>query len=222
MRPPNLNFEGVFGALQSPGIAQAEPLVGGFHLPAVANLLVEDAVLVADAVADGGNVEGGKGIHEAGGQTAEAAVAEAGLGLLLDQRFEIEAELAHGFIGFVVDAEVDEVVGQVRAGEEFGREVADDADVLRAVVEDGLNPALDEAVADGVGESHVEIVVRWRGRASVPAQRKGCRGTNGPGRRRRRLFFGFSAILPGRDRAVQEQPWNTSNAGHVPGHIAEN
>ena len=153
-----LNFEGVFRPLQRPGIAEAEPFVGGLNLPAVANLLIEDAVLIADAVADGGNVEGGEGIHEAGGKTAEAAIAEAGFGFLLDERFEIEAELAHGLFGFFVDAEVDEVVGQMRTGEELGREIADDADILRAIVEDGLDPALDEAVADGVREGHVEII----------------------------------------------------------------
>ena len=152
------DFEGVFGALQRPGIAETEPLVGGFHLPAVANLLIEDAVLVANAIADGGNVERGEGIHEAGGETAESAVAQARLFFLLDERLEIEAQLAHGLLGFVVDAEVDEIVGEVRAGEELGGEVADDADVLGPVVEDGLNPALDQAVADGVRERHVEVV----------------------------------------------------------------
>ena len=64
----------------------------------------------------------------------------------------------HGLLGCVIDAEIDEVVGQMRAGEELGGEVADDADVLCPVVKDGLDPALDEAVADGVGEGHVEIV----------------------------------------------------------------
>ena len=80
------DFEGVFGALQRPGIAETEPFVRSFHLPAVANLLIEDAVLVANAIADGGNVECGKGIHEARGKTAEAAIAKARLSFPLDQR----------------------------------------------------------------------------------------------------------------------------------------
>src|SRR5208337_2600301 len=137
------DFDSVFGALQCPGIAEAEPFVSGLHVAAVVDLLVEDAVLVADAIADGRNVECGKGIHEARGETAQAAVAKARLGFLLDERFEIEAELAHGLLGFVVDAEVDEIVGKVRPGEEFSRKVADDTDVLCAVIEDGLNPTLD-------------------------------------------------------------------------------
>ena len=121
-------------------------------------MLVEDAVLVANAVADGGNVQRGERIHEAGGEPAESAVAEAGLLLLLDEDVEVEAEGAHRLLGFVVDAEVDEVVGEMRPGEELCREVADDADILRLVVLDGGDPALDEAVADGVREGHVEVV----------------------------------------------------------------
>ena len=61
----HLYLEGVFGALQSPGVAQAQPIVSGLHLPAVANLLVEDSIFVANAVADGGNVKRGQRIHEA-------------------------------------------------------------------------------------------------------------------------------------------------------------
>jgi len=46
----------------------------------------------------------------------------------------------------------------VRAGEKLGREVADHADVLHAEVKNRLNPSLDQAIADGVREGHVEIV----------------------------------------------------------------
>ena len=155
-----LYVECIFGTFQGPRIAQSQPLVRGLHLPSVADLLVEDSIFVANAVADGGNVEGGEGIHEAGGQAAQSAVAEAGLFFLLDEDVEIDAQLAHGLLGFVVDAEVDQVVGQMGAGEELGREVTDDADILGPVVLDGGDPALDEAVADGVGQSHVEVVDR--------------------------------------------------------------
>ena len=102
-----LDFKGVFGALERPGIAETQPLVGGFYLPAVANLLIEDAVFIANAVADGGNVEGGERIHKARGKPAQPAIAQTRFGLLLDQRFQVKAELAHRFFGFVVKAEVD-------------------------------------------------------------------------------------------------------------------
>jgi hypothetical protein len=101
------------------------------------DLLVEDSIFVANAVTDGGNVEGGEGIHEAGCEASEASVAKAGLLLLLDEDIEIEAQLVHGLLGLIVDAEVDEVVGEMRSGEELGGEIADDAYILRLIVGDG-------------------------------------------------------------------------------------
>jgi len=61
--------------------------------------------------------------------------AKARFGFLLDERLEIETELAHGFLGFFVDPEIDEIVGEVRTGKELSREVADDTDVLCTVIE---------------------------------------------------------------------------------------
>ena len=154
----HLDFKGIFGPLQRPGIAEPQPLVGGLDLPSVANLLIEDAVFVADAVADGRNIQRGQGIHEAGGQPAQSAIAQARLFFLFNQAFEIDAQLAHRLFGFVVDSEVDEIVGEVRPGEKFGREVADHAHILGLVVVDGLYPALDETIAHGVRQRHVEVV----------------------------------------------------------------
>jgi len=48
-----LDQEGDLGVRDFPGVAQAQPAVEHLDLPAVVDLLVEDAELVADAVADG-------------------------------------------------------------------------------------------------------------------------------------------------------------------------
>ncbi len=72
-----LHFDRPLGARDFPGIAEAQPLVGLLELPAVDDLLLEDAELVADAVADGRDLECRHRIEEARGETAEAAVAEA-------------------------------------------------------------------------------------------------------------------------------------------------
>ena len=68
-----------------PGIAQAQPVVGQLHLLAIDDLLLEDTQLVADGVAGGGDLQGGHGVQIAGGQTAQTAVAQAGIGLQLEQ-----------------------------------------------------------------------------------------------------------------------------------------
>src|SRR5262245_2952125 len=63
LRPPYL-----------PGISVAQPLVGDFRLPAVVDLLIENAELIANAVADGGNAECGHRFEIACRQTAESAI----------------------------------------------------------------------------------------------------------------------------------------------------
>ena len=63
------------------------------HLPAVLDALGEDAVLVADAVAVGGQSDGGHGVEEAGGQPAQAAVTQAGVLLDVLQLLNVQAHL---------------------------------------------------------------------------------------------------------------------------------
>ena len=77
-------------------ISQGEPLrapaVGVLALLAVLDRLAEQAVLVVDAVAEAGHVEARERVEVAGGEPAEAAVAERGVGLELAQRLEVDAE----------------------------------------------------------------------------------------------------------------------------------
>ena len=60
-----------------PRVGPAQPVVRLLDLPAVLDLLPEDAVLVAQAVADRRDLQRGQRVDEAGGQPAEAAVAQA-------------------------------------------------------------------------------------------------------------------------------------------------
>ena len=90
-----LHLVGDFGPGDLPRIAQAQPLVGDLHLPAVLDGLVEDAELVTDAVADGRHFERGQRIQVTRGEPAQAAVAEPGLLLLLDQVVEVQAQFLH-------------------------------------------------------------------------------------------------------------------------------
>ncbi len=65
-----LNGKRVLGAGDFPGVAELEPLVGLFDLVAVDNLLIEDAEIVAESVADGGETQSGHRVEKAGRQTA--------------------------------------------------------------------------------------------------------------------------------------------------------
>ena len=59
---------GRFGVGNFPGVAVLQPFIGNFYLPAIADLLVENAKLVANAVANGGNLQTGHRLHIASRQ----------------------------------------------------------------------------------------------------------------------------------------------------------
>lgn len=80
----------MFASGDLPRVGPGEPVVGLFELTAAAEGLSEDALLVAQAVAHGGELEGGHGVEEAGGESSEAAVAEAGIGFLLEDFAEVD------------------------------------------------------------------------------------------------------------------------------------
>ena len=108
-----------------PGIGVAQPVVGLLDLPAVADRLPEDAVFVAQAVADGRVLQRGEGVDEAGGQPAEAAVAQPGVRLLLDQLLEVPAFLLHGPPHERLRGQVHHVVPQRPPQQKLHRQVVD-------------------------------------------------------------------------------------------------
>lgn len=78
-----LHIESVFPTYDLPRVAEAQPLVRHLDLPTVTNHLIEDAELVTDTVAHGGNVERCQRVHVTRRQAAEAAIAQPGFLLLL-------------------------------------------------------------------------------------------------------------------------------------------
>src|SRR5437868_3133137 len=59
-----------------PWIAEGQPFLRVFLLPTVLDDLAEQSVIVANAVAVGGNSEGRHALHETGGEPTKAAMAE--------------------------------------------------------------------------------------------------------------------------------------------------
>ena len=92
-------------------------------LEAVVEELLEQAVAVQDAVAAHGQVEGGAGVQEAGGEAAEATVTEGGIRLLFENLTKVEAVGGEGFASLLDEAKVRQVVEQSSAHEELGGEV---------------------------------------------------------------------------------------------------
>src|SRR5699024_4408087 len=117
-----------------------------------------DAVLVPDAVADGRDVHGGERVDEAGGQTTEAAVAEARLDLGGADLVEVEAERGERVAGDLGETGGEERVGQLRAHEVLGGQVGDGLRALRGLRGQCVEPVVDHVAADGAGERLVQVV----------------------------------------------------------------
>src|SRR5262245_12771313 len=109
-----------FRARNFPRIAKAQPLVRDLDLPTVADLLVEDAELIADAVTDGRDLERCHRINVASCKTPEAAVAEARLLFLIAHILETEPKLRHGLLCVLEGPEIEEIVAEMRTQQEFG------------------------------------------------------------------------------------------------------
>ena len=150
------------GARISQGLPMAQPVVGLLDLLAGDDALAEHAVLVADAVAEHRQLQRRAGIEEAGREAAEAAVAEAGVGLLGDHVLHLRAEAAQGAAELVLDAEVERGVAQGAAHEELHRQVVAALAVAGVVGGVGGLPALHQAVAQRQGGGHVAVAVRHR------------------------------------------------------------
>ena len=108
-----------------------EPVVGGLVLLPLVEALAEESAVVGEADAVRGETERGAGVDEAGGEPAEATVAERRLVLELLERGEVLAGSRELVPDLVVQAQVDEVVAEQLADEELGGDVVE---LLRALV----------------------------------------------------------------------------------------
>ena len=156
--PAEVDLHRVLGVGDLPDVAAGQPVVRHLHLVAVHQLLAEQAVLVADGAAHGGQLQRGQGIQEAGGEPAQAAVAQAGLRLLLEHHRAVDAQLVKGLhiIGLV--DQVDHVVVQRTADQEFGAEVVDLLGLLRLAGVAGSAAALHDLVAHHQGQRLVQLL----------------------------------------------------------------
>ena len=87
------DLDPVLRAGDFPRVRAAEPVVRALPLPAVLDRLPEHAVLVAQPVAHGRQLHRRHRVEEAGREPPEAAVAETGVGLLLEEAEPVEVLL---------------------------------------------------------------------------------------------------------------------------------
>ncbi|SHW51777.1 Uncharacterised protein [Mycobacteroides abscessus subsp. abscessus] len=117
--PPDNEIE--VGFAYFPRVSVVEPVVGLLDLPSVADLLVEDPVLIADAVADRRAIQGGQRVQVARRQASEPTVAQPGFLLAGEHLIDVLTQRGQGVASLLFDLQVQQVVAQLRTHEELGR-----------------------------------------------------------------------------------------------------
>jgi hypothetical protein len=93
------------------GVAVAQPVFRKLHLLKVADLLVENAELIADPVPDRGISGGRQGVQKQAASRPRPPC-RAHVGLFAGDLLEIDVQLFHGPAGFIINAQIDQVVDQ--------------------------------------------------------------------------------------------------------------
>ena len=131
-----------------PGVAHVQPGVGPLGLVAVDQLLLEQAEPVADAHAGARDAQEGHGVQETGGQTAQAAVAQAGVALHLAELVQVLAHVAQAGADDVLNAHVEQIVVEQAPDEELHGEIVDLFFLVGVDAFTGFGADLGGAVAD--------------------------------------------------------------------------
>ena len=156
-----------------PYVAHLQPVVGELHLPAVDNLLTEDAELIANGIARHVISQTSCRVHIAGGQPAETAVAETGVRLQRIDIVNIEARLFQALSALVFNAEIEEVVAKARADKEFHRHIVDFLLLLfgAAVIEKAV--FIVQKLAHNRAECTIDLLLRCIGQGAAAGALQG-------------------------------------------------
>ena len=114
-----LDVDGLIRLAVLPGKAVLEPVVRDLDLVTLDDLLLEQAVLIADAATVARQAVCRHRVDEAGSESAKAAVAKACIRLFLKRLDEAEVKVLEDFLDGLLDAEIDEVRLEQAAEQEF-------------------------------------------------------------------------------------------------------
>ena len=215
---------GDLGALELPRVAEGEPVIGQLVLYAALDHLAEQPVLVADAISVRRDAERRHALHEAGGEAAEPAIAQAGIRLLRAQPVQIHVDAGQRLAHRLGQAEIAERVEQQAADQELEREIVDPlAAALRRLLP-GQQPAIDHRIPQrqGGGDEPVpvaggrgllaDLVGELVQDVAAPAQRVGPPGAaaGGAGAGRTGVRHGRHGV---RSRVGRGGPWSCGEGG---------
>ena len=158
-----IHLHGLVLPAHAPGVAVVGPVVGGFHLTAVDEALLEQAEPVIEAVAGERRAVGGGGVQIAGGQAAQTAVAQRGV-LDVLHIAQVGALGGEQFLHLVIDAQAEEVVVPQTAHEPLGADIAGPAlgEQFLLVLHPAGSDGKVHSLGDGVMKLKVLGVLRVR------------------------------------------------------------
>ncbi len=118
---------GVLGTLDLPRVAVAQPVIGGFDLAAILDLLVEHAKLVSNPVSGDGQFEVRATVEKARSQSSQAAVAQTRVQFLLFHFLELQTVVMQGSANRCIEIQVLNRVVQRATEQELERKIVDAA-----------------------------------------------------------------------------------------------
>ncbi len=148
------------GAFELPRVARLQPLLGKLLLPAIGHELPEQAVFVANAVTLRRNGKARHAVHEAGREPSKAAIAERGIGLVLGDVAQVDAEVAQRGVELAHHLHVAERIAEQPPDQELERQVIDALFSRAPRGALGLQPAVHDLIAQRQRRGDVPVVLR--------------------------------------------------------------
>ena len=158
-RAADLDLAGLIHCRNLPNLAGRQPGIRQLDLLAFYDLLLENAVLVADGVASTAYAVGRHAVHVAGSQTAKTAVAQTGISFLLEDVRHLEAHVLQGCGQSVQHTEVVGVVAQAAADKKFHAQVMHLTLSVLLYLILGFDHVLGQCIAHYEGTSLVYLIL---------------------------------------------------------------
>ena len=151
-------FLRIFGAAQLEGIAILQPVIRDLALIAVLDLLFKHTVAITDAAAIRRISQGSQGIHKAGSQTPQTAIAQCRIRLLVLNDIQIQSQLLQSLLHILVALQVDHIIAQRAPHQELHGHIIDHLGVFLVIGLLRLHPMLHDLILDRIGHSLKDLL----------------------------------------------------------------
>ena len=108
-----------------PRVGIAVPVIWRFHLVTISERLTEQAILIVEAIANGGLANRCHGVKEAGRQATQTTVTESRVNLFFQQVSQVDVVRFQHITHLLIPAKVQQIVARQAANQEFHRDIVD-------------------------------------------------------------------------------------------------